>query len=59
MLANEQAAVCLRSRLQAACSAFGEELPIPEIVAIGGQARTATPKRCQAAPLHRTPLESQ
>ncbi|KAK9825379.1 hypothetical protein WJX81_007027 [Elliptochloris bilobata] len=25
------------TRLQAACSAFGEELPIPEIVAIGGQ----------------------
>ena len=29
--------VCHSSRLQAAAVAFGESLPIPEIVAIGGQ----------------------
>jgi hypothetical protein len=63
--ANERVAikasgcVCPHSRLQAACSAFGEELPIPEIVAIGGQARPAAPKRCQAATLHCPPSASQ
>ncbi len=30
---------CFHSRLQAAAVAFGEQLPIPEIVAIGGQVK--------------------